>query len=91
MTKYIVTREPKKLFNYLDEYLGMSKKSAIFYSPEIGKHRYYRNNLENPDKGLELLTFEGEYLAQVVCNTTIEIYGDDWKVEELIETKPTSA
>ena len=25
----------------------MGKKSAVFYAPEVGKHRYYRNNLES--------------------------------------------
>ncbi len=81
MKNYIVTSEPKEQFNVKGESLGMSDKLAVFYSPSIGRKRYYRQSLFNPQKGLKLLTFKTEKSAQQVCDTTNEVSGGGWNVE----------
>lgn len=83
MKNYIVTSEPKEQFNVNGESLGMSDKSAVFYSPSIGRRRYYRQSLTNPQKGLKLLTFKTEKAAQRVCDFTREVSGGCWNVESL--------
>lgn len=84
MKKFIVTAEPQEQFNYKNESLGMSDKLAVFYSPSIGKHRIYRNSLDNPAKGLKLLEFKSKEEAQKVCDLTNEISTNKYKVEEVI-------
>lgn len=81
MSNYIVTSEPKEQFNVKGESLGMSDKLAVFYSPSIGRKRYYRQSMSNPHKGMKLLTFKSEKAAQQVCDTTKEVSCGDWNVE----------
>lgn len=84
MSNYIITSEPKEEFNASGESLGMSSKLAVFYSPLIGgRQRYYRQVMSNPSKGLKLLTFKTEKAAQKVCDTTNNVSGGGWTVEEL--------
>lgn len=85
MAIYIVTAEPREQFNYLGESLGMSGKRALFYLPEIGKRRAYRNDMTKPQKGLKLFTFKDKSLAQIWCGTTNDRDGADWKVEQVQE------
>lgn len=61
----------------------MSDKLAVFYSSSIGKHRIYRNSLDNPAKGLKLLEFKSKDEAQKVCDLTNEISDVVYKVEEI--------
>ena len=82
MSNYIVTSEPKEQFNVKGESIGMSDKLAVFYSPSIGRKRYYRQSLTTPQKGLKLLTFKTEKAAQQVCDTTNQVSGGGWKVEQ---------
>ncbi len=84
MKKFIVTVEPHEQFNCKNESLGMSDKLAVFYSPSIGKHRIYRNSLDNPDKGLKLLEFDSQEKAQRVCDRINEISTNKYKVEEVV-------
>lgn len=81
MSNYIITSEPKDQFNEKGESLGMSDKLAVFYSPQIGRKRYYRQSLSSPQKGLKLLTFKTEKAAHQVCDTTNEVSGGGFKVE----------
>lgn len=81
--QYIITKEPVEQFNCKNESLGMSEKSAIFYSPSVGRKRYYRNSLHNPNKGLKLLTFRKIQSAQRVCDITNALFKSNYKVEEL--------
>ena len=83
---YMITSEPKEQFNVKDESLGMSDKLAVFYSTSIGRKRYYRQSMNNPQKGMKLLTFRTEKSAQQVCDTINEISGGSWNVEKLIKT-----
>ena len=87
MKKYIVTAEPQEQFNCKNESLGMSDKLAVFYAPSIGKHRIYRNSLDNPQKGLKLLEFKSKEEAQKVCDLTNEISCTIYKVEEVVVNK----
>jgi len=79
---YIITLEPQKQFNVKGESLGISDKLAVFYSPSIGRKRYYRQSISTPQKGLKLLTFRTEKAAQKVCDTTNEVSGSGWKIEQ---------
>lgn len=82
MSKFIITAEPFEQFNCKNESMGMSEKLAVFYSPQIGRTRYYRNSLNNPNiKGLKLLSFKTEKWAQKVCDITNEISHAKYKVE----------
>lgn len=82
MSKFIITAEPIEQFNCKKESLGMSEKLAVFYSPQVGRKRYYRNSYPTPNiKGLKLLSFKTEKKAQEVCDRTNEISQATYKVE----------
>lgn len=78
---YIITREPEKESDVKGKSLGMSDKLAVFYSPKIGRKRFYRQSMTNPQKGLKLLTYKRRSLAESVCNRTNEISMGKFKVE----------
>lgn len=82
---YIVTLEPQEQFNINSESLGMSDKLAVFYSYSIGRRRYYRQSILNPQKGLKLLTFKTEKAAQQVCEEVNKYSGGGWRVESQAE------
>lgn len=79
--KYIVTKQPIEQFNCKGESLGMSDKLAVFYFPRIGRLRYYRQSMAQPQKGLKLLSFKTEKGAQKVCDTINEISRGGWNIE----------
>ena len=81
MAHFIITSEPFEQFNYKKESLGMSEKLAVFYSPKIGRTRFYRQSLANPQKGLKLLTFKTKKRAKQVCDATNEVSAIKFKVE----------
>lgn len=84
MAEFIIKSEPTEQFNCDNESLGMSNKGAVFYSPSIGRRRCYRQDMENPQKGLKILSFKTEKRAQEVCDKTNEVSGGSgWKVEVL--------
>ena len=80
MKSYIVTSDPVEQFNAKGENIGMSDKLAVFYSPSIGRKRYYRQSISNPQRGLKLLSFKTEKSAQQVCDITNEVSGGGWNV-----------
>lgn len=82
MKNYFVTSEQKEEFNEKGEYLGISDKLAVFYLPTIGRRRYYRQSLLNPQRGLKLLTFKTEKSAKKVCDSINEFSGGGWVVSE---------
>lgn len=75
---------PLEQFDCNGKSLGYSDKIAVFYSPSIGRTRYYRQSLDKPQKGLKLLTFKSFKRAQDVCDITNKVSATDkFKVEEL--------
>lgn len=84
MSNYIITAEPIEQFNCKGESIGMSEKLAVFYSPTIGRKRFYRNSFNNPNIiGLKLLDFKTEKAAQEVCDATNLISQHIYKVEAI--------
>lgn len=83
MSKFIITKKPEEQFDFKGKSLGMSSKSGIFYCPTISRQRYYRQDLENPKKGLKLLSFKTEKRAKEVCVLTNELFNDNYVVESL--------
>ncbi len=83
MSEFIITAEPFEQFDCNGKSIGMSEKLAVFYSPYIGRTRYYRSSLNNPSKGLKLLSFKTEKAAQIVCDITNEISNNTFKVETI--------
>jgi len=81
--KYIVTSEPKELFNVYNESLGMSEKRALFYLTQIGKRRWYRRDLNNPGKGFKILQYSTKEAAEKVALEFNTACGEDFKVEEM--------
>ena len=81
MSKFIITKEPQEQFDFKGKSLGMSTKSAVFYCPTISRQRYYRQEMENPQKGLKLLSFKTKKTAIDVCKLTNELFNDNYVVE----------
>lgn len=55
---------------------GEDGKDAIFYSPMIGRGRYYRHDFDfefGRKQGLKLLAFKREVNAQRVCDHTNDL------------------
>ncbi|MEI8142853.1 MAG: hypothetical protein WCG90_08305 [Chitinophagia bacterium] len=86
MNTYIITLEPIEQFDAKGKSLGMSDLLGIFYSPSIGRKRYYRQSLSTPQKGLKLLTFKSEKGAKKVCDITNNITEGGWKVDTILST-----
>jgi len=81
--EYIIKLEPKEQFDFKGVSLGLSEKLAVFYSTQIGRSRYYRNSLENPQNGLKILSFKKKINAEKVAKEMKEVYNDIWEVELL--------
>lgn len=79
---YIITHEPYEQFDSKGHSLGMSEKLAVFYSNAIGRSRYYRQNIDHPQKGMKLLTFKRKKNAEAACKRTNKVSGGGFKVEE---------
>lgn len=80
--QYIITHEPKEQFNAEGKSVGLSEKLAVFYSTAIGRSRYYRQDISNPQKGMKLLSFKRKKNAEAACERTNEVSGGGFKVEE---------
>lgn len=81
MSKFIITKAPEEQFDCNGKSLGMSTKSAVFYSPTISRTRYYRQDFENPSKGMKIVSFKREKKAKEVCDLTNELFNDRYVVE----------
>ncbi len=81
MPNYIITAQPREQFNFKGESLGLCEKLAVFYSPQIGRKRFYRQSFSNPEKGMKLLAFKTEKGANEVCHVANEVSGGGFKVE----------
>jgi hypothetical protein len=86
MKKYIVTKAPLFRKNSNGQMICIQRKLAVFYSPKMGKSRYYRQFMDNPDQGLKLLTWSSLKQAQTACDVTNAISGGGYLVEEVQET-----
>lgn len=80
---YIIVRPEIEEFNYLGQSLGMSAKLAVFFSPSIGRKRFYRQNISHPSKGLKTLTFKTEKGAQRVCDRVNDASNGGWSIEKI--------
>ena len=80
----------KKLHNGYEYEVG---ERAIYYAPNVGRRRNYREAYPIPTQtGLKLKTFKLEKNAQDLCDYTNESFGDNFKVLELAQpTKPSKA
>jgi len=81
MSKFICTAPAKDAFNVYGEFIGVDEKRAIFYSKTIGTHRWYRAELEKPQKGLTLLVYSSEKRATEVCNEINKALNDNFQPE----------
>lgn len=77
---FIIFSDRKPQFDHLGKYLGQQSERAVFYLPEIGRKRLYRQSFRAPVKGAKLLTYRSKKGAEKVCKSLNEKAGDDFKV-----------
>lgn len=77
---FIIFSDRKPQFDHLGKYLGEQSERAVFYLPEIGRKRLYRQSFRAPIKGAKLLTYKSKKGAEKVCQSLNEKAGDEFKV-----------
>jgi hypothetical protein len=88
MKRFICFSPSKEHFNAAGQSLGMGDDRALFYSPSVGRQRLYRSSYPDPTKGLKLLTFKTESVAQSRCNSINKAYNDDFSTLEIDVESP---
>lgn len=84
--KFIITSDAQEQFDFKGKSLGMSYKRGIFYSNHTGKQRLYRQDIISPAPSMTLVEYKEKSLAEIDCNKINEAYGDNFKVEKIVET-----
>lgn len=78
---YIITSEPKLELDFLGKSAVKGDKRAIFYCKSIGRRRFYRQSMRNPQKGMALLIFKRKSRAEEVCFVVNNVWKENFKVE----------
>lgn len=81
---YIITQEPRRIFDHKGKLIGYSPKMAIFYNLVLGPSRVYRRPMEGQNTGLKILAYKTEKSAMAVCEYTNKVHNDHYVVEKVI-------
>lgn len=64
----------------MNESLGMEDERALFFSPQVGRRRIYRQSISSPQKGLKILSYKKKENAERICDEINKVYNDAFVV-----------
>ena len=78
MKKKLKKLEEKDYFDKDGNQIAERIKRVLCYSSDIGKHRIYRQNFYNIEKGMKVFEYKTLKNAQKLCDEINKAYNDDF-------------